>query len=135
MKCKTNKTKKHTKYANTSENKTFHHNKHACTHASKHTKHVSTHLRKHVSTPSMSSTPSMPFLADFVFLFPYQSVCKFWKTDKISLASFHCIQNGENLRTLIEMFRRKLTASKVILAFVDHLKPNNFFVGQPWWPA
>ena len=34
MKCKANKTKKRTKYANTHENKTFHHNKYACTHAS-----------------------------------------------------------------------------------------------------
>ena len=37
---------------------------------------------------------SFYFLIDccvIVFLFPYQSVCKFWKIDKISLASFHCI--------------------------------------------
>ena len=27
-----------------------------------------------------------------VFLFSYQSVCKFWKNDKISSASFACIQ-------------------------------------------
>ena len=39
---------------------------------------------------------SFSFLIDcnisFLFSFPYQSVCKFWKIDKISLANFHCIQ-------------------------------------------
>ena len=36
---------------------------------------------------------------------------------------------------LTEIFRQKLIVSDVILAFLDHLKPKIFFVGQPWWPT
>ena len=39
------------------------------------------------------------------------------------------------MRILIEIFRQKRIASKVILAFLDHLKPKIFFVDQPWWPT
>ena len=35
---------------------------------------------------------------------------------------------------LIEIFCQKLIVSNVILAFLDHLKPKIFFVGQLWWP-
>ena len=31
------------------------------------------------------------------------------------------------------MFRQKFIVSKVILAFLDHLKPKIFFVCQPWY--
>ena len=34
---------------------------------------------------------------------------------------------------LVEVFRQKLAVS--ILAFLDHLKPKIFIVGQPWWPS
>ena len=34
---------------------------------------------------------------------------------------------------LKEMFCQKLVVSNVILVFLDYLKPNIFFVGQPWW--
>ena len=44
-------------------------------------------------------------------------------------------KNGENLKTLIEIFCQKLIVSNVILTFLDHLKPKIFFVGQPWWPT
>ena len=44
-------------------------------------------------------------------------------------------KNGENLKILIEIFRLKYKVSNVILAFLDHLKPKTFFVGQPWWPT
>ena len=69
------------------------------------------------------------------FLFPYQSIYKFLKIDKISLAGFLVYKNDENLKMLIETFCQKLTVSKVILAFLDYLKPNIFLVGQPWWPT
>ena len=36
---------------------------------------------------------------------------------------------------LIEIFCQKLIVSKVILAFLEHLKPKILFVGQPWWPT
>ena len=29
----------------------------------------------------------------------------------------------------------KALVSNVILAFLGHLKPKIFFVGQPWWPT
>ena len=48
--------------------------------------------------------------------------------------AFIVYENGENLKILIEIFRQKLIASNVILAFLDHLKPKFFFVGQAWWP-
>ena len=41
-------------------------------------------------------------------------------------------KNGENLKILVEIFHQKLIVSKVVLAFLDHLKPQIFFVGQPW---
>ena len=62
-----------------------------------------------------------------VFFFPYQSVCKFWKIDKIPSTS--------NLKILIEIFRQKRIASNVILVFLEHLKAKIFFVSQPWWPT
>ena len=34
---------------------------------------------------------------------------------------------------LMEIFCQKLIVSNVILAFLDHLKPQIFFAGQPWW--
>ena len=36
---------------------------------------------------------------------------------------------------LTEIFCQKLIVSDVILAFLDHLKPKIFYVGQPWWPT
>ena len=41
-------------------------------------------------------------------------------------------KNRENLKMLIEIFCPKFIVSNVILAFLDHLKPKIFFVGQPW---
>ena len=49
--------------------------------------------------------------------------------------TFIIYKNGENLKILIEIFRQKLIVSNVILAFLDHLKPKIFFVGQPSWPT
>ena len=36
---------------------------------------------------------------------------------------------------LIEIICQKRIVSNVILAFLDHLKPKTFFIGQPWWPT
>ena len=36
---------------------------------------------------------------------------------------------------LTEIFCQKLIVSDVILAFLDHLKPKIFYVGQPWLPT
>ena len=53
------------------------------------------------------------------------------------LIKFHwqasIVYNGENLKMLIEIFCQKRIVSSVILAFLDHLKPKIFFVGQSWW--
>ena len=49
--------------------------------------------------------------------------------------AFIVYENGQNLKTLIEIFRQKLMVSNIILAFLDHLKPKIFFDEQPWWPT
>ena len=49
--------------------------------------------------------------------------------------TFIVYKNGENLKMQIEIFRQVLIVSDIILAFLDHLKPKIFFVGQPWWPT
>ena len=52
------------------------------------------------------------------------------------LVRFHLqAKNGENLKMLIEIIFQKHVVSNVILAFLDHLKPNIFFLGQPWCPS
>ena len=43
------------------------------------------------------------------------------------------MENIQNLKMIIEIFCQKLIVSKVILAFLDHLKRNIFFFSQPWW--
>ena len=43
---------------------------------------------------------------------------------------FIVYKDGENLKILTEMFRQKFIVSNVILAFLDHLRPNIFFVTQ-----
>ena len=40
---------------------------------------------------------------------------------------------GEKLKKMVEIFRQGVIVSNVIFAFLDHLKPKLFFVGQPWW--
>ena len=45
-------------------------------------------------------------------------------------ASLKC-KNGQSLKLLIEIFRQKHIVSIVILAFLNHLKPRIFFIGQP----
>ena len=45
------------------------------------------------------------------------------------------MENIQSLKMIIEIFCQKLIVSNVIVAFLDHLKPNIFFFGQPWWPT
>ena len=47
------------------------------------------------------------------------------------LACIIC-KNAKNSKILAEILRQKLLGFKVILAFLDHLKPKILFVGQPW---
>ena len=49
--------------------------------------------------------------------------------------AFIVYKNGENLKMLIETFCQKLIVYNFILAFLDHLKPKIFFVGQQRWPT
>ena len=58
----------------------------------------------------------------------------FAKSEKLIRFQWQAVivyKNGENLKMLIEIFCQKLKVSNVILAFLDHLKPKIFFVGQP----
>ena len=49
--------------------------------------------------------------------------------------AFIVYKNGENLKTLKEIFCQKLIVSNVILAFLDHLEPKIFFIRQLLWPT
>ena len=64
------------------------------------------------------------------FPFPYQGVCKFWKINKISSASFHCTYKWRKFENADRNILQTIIVSNVILAFLDNLKPNIFFVGQ-----
>ena len=48
---------------------------------------------------------------------------------------FIVYKNGENLKILIEIFCQEIIVSNVIFAFLEHLKPKIFFVGQPRFPT
>ena len=50
----------------------------------------------------------------------------FEKLVRFHWQSFIVSKNGENLKRMIEIFCQKLIFSKVILAFLHHLKPNFF---------
>ena len=49
------------------------------------------------------------------------------------MASFHCIYKWRKFENADSNILQKLIVFKVILAFLDHLKPNIIFGGQPWW--
>ena len=65
------------------------------------------------------------------FSFLIKAFADFEKLIRIYLQAFVVYKNGENLKILIEIFCQKLIVSNVILAFLNHLKPKIFFVGQP----
>ena len=48
---------------------------------------------------------------------------------------FIVYKNGVNLKILIEIFCQEIIVSNVIFAFLEHLKPKIFFVGQPRFPT
>ena len=58
----------------------------------------------------------------------------FEKLIKFHWQAFTVYKKEENLKMLIEIFCNWYF-SRVILAFLDHLKPKIFFVDQPWWPT
>ena len=69
------------------------------------------------------------------FSFLIKALANFEKLIRFHRPIFIVYKNEENLKMLIEIFCQKLIVSNVILAFLDHLKPNIFFVGKPWWPT
>ena len=73
-------------------------------------------------------------LHKFFFSFLIKAFSNFEKLIRFLRQGFIVYKNGENLRMPIQIFCQKLIVSNVILAFLDHLKPKIFFVGQPWWP-
>ena len=82
---------------------------------------------------------SFSFLNDccmsIFFSFLIKAFAGFEKLIRFYRQAFIVYKNGENLKMLIEMFCQKLVVSNVILAFLNKLKPQIFFVGQPWWPT
>ena len=71
--------------------------------------------------------------AEVLFLFLIKAFANFEKLIRFHWQAFIAYKNGENLKMLTEIFCQKLIVSNVVLAFLDHLKPKIFFVGQPWW--
>ena len=68
------------------------------------------------------------------FTFLIKAFATFEKLIRFRWQAFIVYTNGENLKTLIEIFCQKRIVSNVILAFLYHLKSKIFLVGQPWWP-
>ena len=64
-----------------------------------------------------------------------KAFANFEKLIRFHWQAFTVYINGENLKMLIEIFSQKLIVSNVHLVFLDHLKPEIFFIGQPWWPT
>ena len=62
------------------------------------------------------------------FSFLIKALANFEKLVRFHWQAFIVYKNGENLKTLIEIFYQKRIVSNVILAFLDHLKPKMFFV-------
>ena len=69
------------------------------------------------------------------FSFLIKAFVNFEKLIRFHWLAFTVYQNGENLKMLIEIFCQEPIVSNVILAFLDYLEPENFFVGPPWWPT
>ena len=69
------------------------------------------------------------------FSFLIKAFVNFEKLIRFHWLVFTVYQNGENLKMLIEIFCQEPIVSNVILAFLDYLEPENFFVGPPWWPT
>ena len=74
------------------------------------TKKMINHPIKKTCYKTKSNFSQFFFSHRVFFLFPYQSVCKFWKIDKISLVSFLVYKNGENLKMLIEIFSQNISS-------------------------
>ena len=73
-----------------------------------------------------------------LFLSKHLQVLKNWFSNfekRFHWQAFIVYKTGENLKILMEIFYQKLMVFNVILAFLDHLKPKIFFVGEPWWPT
>ena len=66
------------------------------------------------------------------FSFLIKAFANFKKLIRFRWQDFIVYKNRKKLKMLIEIFCQKLIVSNVILAFLDHLKPKIFFVGQPW---
>ena len=69
------------------------------------------------------------------FSFLIKAFANFEKLIKFHWQASIVYKNGKNLKMSIEIFCQKPIVSNVILAFLYHLKPKIFFVGQPWWPT
>ena len=61
-----------------------------------------------------------------------KAFANFKKLIRFYWQAFILYKNGESFKILIEIFRQKRIVSDIILAFLDHLKPKIFLVGQPW---
>ena len=66
------------------------------------------------------------------FSFLIKAFANFEKLIRFYWQAFIVYKNRENVKMLIEIFCQRLIVSNVIVAFVDHLKPKIFSIGNPW---
>ena len=64
------------------------------------------------------------------FSFLIKAFANFEKLIRCHWLAFVVYKNGENSKMQTEIFCQKFIVSKIILAFLHHLKPKRFFVGQ-----
>ena len=89
---------------------------------------------------SVKSNISQFFFFDWAlyecfFSFLVKAFVNFEKLVRFHRQAFIVYKNGEILKILLDIFCQKLVVSNVILAFLGHMKPKIFFVGQPWCPT
>ena len=100
------------------------------------------HIKELYKITCYKQSPTFPNFSFFIdccisvfFSFLVKVFVNFEKLIRFHRQAFIVYKKGENLKMLIEIFCQKVIVSDVILAFLDHLKPKIFFVGQPWWPT
>ena len=102
-------------------------------------KKINYHIKGLYKTKTKSNSSQFFFshwlLHKYFFSFLIKAFANFEKLIGFHRQAFTVFINGENLKMPIEILCQKLIISNVILAFLYHLKPNVFFVGQPWGPT
>ena len=99
-------------------------------------------LKDFIKQPFIKQSPnffsfSLPIdcCISIFFSFHIKAFANFEKLMRSHWQTFIVYKNVENLKILIKVFCKNRILSNVILAFLEHVKPKVFFVGQPWGPT